>query len=46
MAADLLEVRLSFVLPALCYAYIAFYGARGHLPVAAAATEAPLEAQG
>ena len=33
LLADWQGIRVAFVLPALCYAYIAFYGAAGHLPV-------------
>jgi FHS family L-fucose permease-like MFS transporter len=32
MLADLRGIRLAFVLPVLCYGYIAYYGARGHGP--------------
>jgi FHS family L-fucose permease-like MFS transporter len=31
LLADRYGIRLAFVLPVLCYAYIAFYGAAGHL---------------
>ena len=33
LLADWQGIRLTFVLPALCCAYIAFYGAAGQLPV-------------
>ena len=32
LLADWQGIRASFALPVLCYAYIAFYGAAGHLP--------------
>ncbi len=35
LLADWQGIRIAFVLPALCYAYIAFYGAAGHVPGAA-----------
>jgi len=35
MVADAGTLRLAFVLPVLCYAYIAWYGLRGHVPAAA-----------
>ncbi len=30
--ADTIGIQLAFVLPVLCYAYIAYYGWRGHVP--------------
>ncbi len=30
--ADSVGIQLAFILPVLCYAYIAYYGARGHRP--------------
>jgi FHS family L-fucose permease-like MFS transporter len=35
LVADWQGIRVAFLLPALCYAYIAFYGAAGHRPRAA-----------
>jgi FHS family L-fucose permease-like MFS transporter len=35
--ADRIGIQLAFVIPALCYLYIVFYGFRGSRPVAAAA---------
>jgi FHS family L-fucose permease-like MFS transporter len=32
LLADWQGIRAAFLLPALCYAYIAYYGAAGHLP--------------
>jgi FHS family L-fucose permease-like MFS transporter len=32
LLADWQGIRVAFALPALCYAYIAYYGAAGHLP--------------
>jgi FHS family L-fucose permease-like MFS transporter len=32
LLADWQGIRVAFALPVLCYAYIAFYGAAGHLP--------------
>jgi FHS family L-fucose permease-like MFS transporter len=32
LMADLGGIRMAFVLPVLCYGYIAFYGALGHAP--------------
>ncbi len=31
--ADTIGIQMAFFLPILCYAYIAFYGAKGHVPV-------------
>lgn len=33
MLADTIGVQLAFVLPALCYLFIIYYGLRGHVPV-------------
>jgi MFS transporter, FHS family, L-fucose permease len=30
--ADTIGIQMAFFLPILCYAYIAFYGAKGHVP--------------
>ncbi|MEK6650752.1 MAG: glucose/galactose MFS transporter, partial [Bacteroidota bacterium] len=30
--ADTFGIQLAFILPVICYAYIAYYGARGHRP--------------
>ncbi len=30
--ADTFGIQLAFILPVICYAYIAYYGARGHQP--------------
>jgi FHS family L-fucose permease-like MFS transporter len=35
LLADWQGIRIAFVLPVLCYAYIAFYGAAGHQPARA-----------
>lgn len=35
--ADSIGIQPAFFLPILCYLYIAFYGAKGHVPVAKAA---------
>ena len=35
MLADMIGVQLSFILPALCYVYIAYYGLSGSKPVVA-----------
>jgi MFS transporter, FHS family, L-fucose permease len=35
--ADAIGIQHAFFLPILCYAYIAFYGAKGHVPAHAAA---------
>jgi FHS family L-fucose permease-like MFS transporter len=32
LLADAVGLRLAFLVPVLCYAYIAFYGAKGHVP--------------
>ncbi len=32
MLADSVGIQMAFVIPVLCYAYIAYYGARGHRP--------------
>jgi FHS family L-fucose permease-like MFS transporter len=31
--ADTIGIQKAFILPVLCYAYIAYYGWRGHVPV-------------
>lgn len=31
LAADVWGIRVAFLLPVLCYAYLVFYGAKGHL---------------
>ena len=30
--ADTIGIQMAFFLPILCYAYIAYYGAKGHVP--------------
>ena len=30
--ADTIGIQMAFFLPILCYAYIAFYGVKGHVP--------------
>ena len=35
--ADSFGIQLAFILPVMCYAYIAYYGARGHRPAFARA---------
>ena len=37
---DILGIHYAFILPALCYIYIAYYGFRGSRPAAAAAVRA------
>jgi FHS family L-fucose permease-like MFS transporter len=32
MLADSIGIQFAFIIPVLCYAYIAYYGARGHRP--------------
>jgi len=36
--ADVIGIQLSFILPVLCYAYIMYYGLKGHIPRYAART--------
>lgn len=33
--ADSIGIQMAFIIPVLCYAYIAYYGARGHRPALA-----------
>jgi FHS family L-fucose permease-like MFS transporter len=33
--ADSIGIQTAFIIPVLCYAYIAYYGARGHRPALA-----------
>jgi FHS family L-fucose permease-like MFS transporter len=42
--ADTIGLQRSFVLPALCYLYIAYYGWKGSAPVRGKAAEAPAAA--
>jgi FHS family L-fucose permease-like MFS transporter len=30
--ADRIGIQMAFFIPVICYAYIAFYGGKGHLP--------------
>ena len=38
--ADNIGIHHAFILPVLCYAYIAYYGAKGHIPTFAKTAEA------
>lgn len=44
MLADRVGVQAAFILPLLCYVYIAFYGLRGYRPTAVSQTAAAQEA--
>jgi MFS transporter, FHS family, L-fucose permease len=30
--ADKVGIQMAFIVPLLCYAFVAFYGAKGHVP--------------